>query len=174
MAAPLRKGTLVLSKPNERRHMHFAHHGLVVLAVRAEPLAQIGILSACFAIAIVAAKGDLLPYGLRWPPSWCSAMAAEALALQVVLEHGPFAPAVRTDNQPLITAASGSNASATHHSRPLARICKRVTHIVGDDISTLVTSCKLVSLPAHKSRTAIGEAKKRGWHTPHCRRLECQ
>ena len=41
-----------------------------------------------FGIALVTVEGDLLAYGLGWPPSWCAtAAAAEVWALQIVLEH---------------------------------------------------------------------------------------
>ena len=88
---------------------------------------------------------------------------ARSWTLQVVLENCPFSPAVRTHCQVLITAASAGTTSATHHSRPLARIWNRVAHSVGDDwddISALVTSGELVRVLAHLSHTAIGETKK--------------
>ena len=53
-------------------------------------------------------------------------------------------PEMRTDFQALVTAASGGNASATLQLRSLARIWKRVAHIASDDISSLVTSGKLL------------------------------
>ena len=113
-----------------------------------------------FGIAVVATVGDLLAYGMGWPPSWCAtASAAEAWTLQIVLEHCPFPPAVRTDCMAVIASAQGGTAAATHHSRPLAKIWKTIAQIVGQDIATLVSNGKLVWVPAHRLITDIGEAK---------------
>jgi hypothetical protein len=114
-----------------------------------------------FGIVVVSATGDLLGYGLGWPPSWCTtAAAAEAWALQFVVDYCPFVPAIRTDCQALVTTAASGTPSATHHTRPLARVWKRIAHSAGDDIADMVSCGKLVWVPAHKSHRAIGEAKK--------------
>ena len=74
-----------------------------------------------FGLAAVTFEGDLVAYGLGWPPSWCdTAASAEAWAMLTVLTHCPFVPPVRTDCQALLTTALAGNASATHHDRPLA------------------------------------------------------
>ena len=80
--------------------------------------------------------------------------------MQFVVDFCPFVPAIRTDCQALITTAAAGTASATHHARPLARVWKRIAHSVGDNIADMVTSGKLVWIPAHKSHKAIGEVKK--------------
>ena len=77
-----------------------------------------------------------------------------------MLAQCPFVPSIRTDCQALLTTALAGTASATHHDRPLARIWLRIAHIVGDDLASLVTSGKLVWMPAHKSLSAIGVATK--------------
>jgi hypothetical protein len=114
-----------------------------------------------FGIAVASRHGDLLAYGMGWPPSWCdTAAAAEAWALQFVVCSCPFVPAIRTDCQALVTTAVAGTSDATHHARPLARIWTRIAHAVDDDLAAIVTSGKLVWMPAHKSHTAIGEALK--------------
>jgi hypothetical protein len=64
-----------------------------------------------FGIAVVSQEGDLLAYGLGWPPTWCAiAAAAEVWALQVVLENCPFPPQMRTDCMAILTTARGGSA----------------------------------------------------------------
>ena len=76
-----------------------------------------------FGIVVTSAQGELLAYGLGWPPSWCdTAAAAEAWALQFVVCSCPFLPDIRTDCQALISTAASGTKEATHHGRPLARI----------------------------------------------------
>ena len=65
----------------------------------------------------------------------------------------------RGDCQALVTTATAGTVSATHHARLLARVWNRRAHAVGDDIADIVTSGKLVWVPAHKSHTAIGEVE---------------
>ena len=85
-----------------------------------------------FGIAVVSEQGDLLAYGLGWPPTWCStAAAAEAWALHTVLDVCPFPPQLRTDCMALLSAAASGTARATHHSRPLARIWKAIGFTLG-------------------------------------------
>ena len=122
---------------------------------RWEPLRFTG-----FGIAVVSDTGDLLAYGLGWPPSWCdTAAAAEAWALQVVLTLCPFPPQTRTDCMALLTTAKFGTASATHHSKPLARVWKLIAETLDVDISALLQGDKLAWMPAHKSLTAVGEVK---------------
>jgi hypothetical protein len=113
-----------------------------------------------FGLAAVTSDGDLVAYGLGWPPSWCdTAASAEAWDMLTVLSYCPFVPLIRTDCQALLTTALAGNASATHHDRPLARVWSMVAHIVGDDLSSIVNSGKLVWMPAHKSQKAVGVAQ---------------
>ena len=113
-----------------------------------------------FGIAVVSLEGDLLAYGLGWPPTWCStAAAAEAWALQTVLRECPFPPQMRTDCMSLLTTARLGSAKATHHSRPSARIWKTISETLGVDISTLVQGGKLAWVPAHQSLQMVGETK---------------
>ena len=50
-------------------------------------------------------------------------------------------------------------ANACDSSKVLARIWKQIAEIMGDDVSTLVTSGKLVWMPAHLSRSRVGQSK---------------
>ena len=110
-----------------------------------------------FGVAAVSNLGDLVAYGLGWPPSWCdTAAAAEAWALLEVLTQCPFVPHIRTDCLALLTTAKAGTAGATHHNRPLARIWCRIAHVLDGDVAELVSSGKVVWMPAHKSHTAIG------------------
>ena len=112
-----------------------------------------------FGIAAVSNQGDLLAYGLGWPPSWCdTAAAAEAWALLEVLLHCPFTPSIRTDCQALLSTATAGTTCATHHDRPLARVWSMIAHAADGDVADLVNSGKLVWMPAHKSHHAIGNA----------------
>ena len=113
-----------------------------------------------YGIAVVAADGSLLGYGLGWPPSWCTtAAAAEAWALSIVLTQVPFPPQLRTDCLALLHTARAGTRRATHHSRPLARIWKMIAETIGTDIASLMHNDLLVWLPAHKSLNAVGEVK---------------
>ena len=59
-----------------------------------------------FGAAAVSNDGDLVSYGLGWPPSWCDTAApAEAWAMLTVLAQCPFVPPIRTDCQALLTTA---------------------------------------------------------------------
>ena len=105
-------------------------------------------------------EGDLLAYGLGWPPTWCAtAAAAEAWALQVVLENCPFPPQMRTDCMAILTTARSGSAQATHHSRPLARVWRRIAEVLGVDIAMLLVADRLAWVPAHRSLSAVGEVK---------------
>ena len=76
-----------------------------------------------FGVAAVSSAGDLLAFGLGWPPSWCdTAAAAEAWAMFVVVNQCPFVPPIRTDCHALLSSALAGASSATHHDRPLARV----------------------------------------------------
>ena len=56
--------------------------------------------TAGFGVAVFGVDGDLLAYGVAWPPSWrATAASAEAWALQVVLENCPFSRDIRTDKR---------------------------------------------------------------------------
>ena len=109
---------------------------------------------------MVSEQGDLLAYGLGWPPTWCStAASAEAWALHTVLDVCPFPPQLRTDCMALLSAAASGTARVTHHSRPLARIWKAIGFTLGCDVVTLVKNELLAWMPAHQSLRTIGEAK---------------
>ena len=69
-------------------------------------------------------------------------------------------PPIRTDCQALLTTALAGNASAIHHDRPLARFWSMIAQIVGDDLASIVSSGKVVWMPAHKSHLAAGVAMK--------------
>ncbi len=77
--------------------------------------------------------------------------------MQVVLEQCPFPPQIRTDCMALLATARSGTARATHHSRPLARVWKRIAVVLGVDIATLMQADKLAWVPAHKSLSAVGE-----------------
>ena len=68
-------------------------------------------------------------------------------------------PNVRTDCQSLLSAAMAGTAIAGGADKVLGRIWRDIANIVGDDVSTIVSSGKLVWLPAHQSRTRVGQAK---------------
>ncbi len=59
----------------------------------------------------------------------------------------------------LLTTAKFGTASATHHSKPLARVWKLIAETLDVDISVLLQGDKLAWVPAHKSLTAVGEVK---------------
>ena len=113
-----------------------------------------------FGIAVASKSGSLLGYGFGWPPSWCTtAAAAEAWALQVVLETCPFPPKMRTDCLALLSTAREGSRRAEHHSRPLARIWRLIRQAIDVDIASLVDGGLLAWVPAHKTLKAVGEAK---------------
>ncbi len=113
-----------------------------------------------FGVAVVAESGALIGHGLGWPPSWVTtAAAAEAWALSVVLSLVPFPPQLRTDCLALLQTAKEGTQKATHHSKPLARIWKRIAESMDVNVSELVVGGKLVWFPAHLTHKAIGEAK---------------
>ena len=113
-----------------------------------------------FGVAVATPGGRLLGYGLGRPPTWCgTAAAAEAWALQTVIQLCPFPPAMRTDCLSLLKTAQAGTQSATKASRPLARVWNLIAEAIGLDLSTLTSSGLLVWVPAHHSHNAVGEAK---------------
>jgi hypothetical protein len=109
---------------------------------------------------VVSCNGDLLAYGMGWPPEWCeTAAAAEAWALLAVLRQCPFPPMTKTDCMSLLSTAVAGSARATHHSRPLARVWRAIDELLGGDISTLVRESLLVWMPAHQSLLMVGVTK---------------
>ena len=113
-----------------------------------------------FGVAVATPGGDLLGYGLGWPPTWVTtAAAAEAWALSVVLELVPFPPPLRTDCLALLQTAREGTSKAIHHSKPLARIWKRIANTIGDDVSLLMNDDTLVWFPAHHTWRSVGEVK---------------
>ena len=113
-----------------------------------------------FAIAVATPEGRLLGYRLGWPPTWCAiAVAAEAWALQTVIQLCPFPPAMRTDCLSLLKTAQAGTLSATKASRPLARVWKLIADALGLHLSSLTSSGLLVWVPARHSHNAVGEAR---------------
>ena len=113
-----------------------------------------------FGVAIVSQHGDLLAYGLGWPPSWCStAAAAETWALQFILRATPFPPTMKTDCLSLLATCRLGSKRATHHSRVLARVWVAISEAMDIDITALHEQGNLVWVPAHKSIKCVGEAK---------------
>ena len=108
---------------------------------------------------MVSTDGVLLAFGFGRPPARCkTAAAAEAWALYIVLDENAFMPHVRTDCQSLLSAAMAGSAIAGGADKVLGRIWRDIASIVGDDVSTIVSSGKLVWLPAHQSRARVGQA----------------
>ena len=102
-----------------------------------------------FGVAVATPGGDLLGYGLGWPPTWVTtAAAAEAWALSEVLELVPFPPPLRTDCLALLQTAREGTSKAIHHSKPLARIWKRIANTIDGDVSLLMNDDTLVWFPA--------------------------
>ena len=113
-----------------------------------------------FGVAVVSAEGDLLAYGLGWPPTWCStAAAAEAWALQYIISCTPFPPKMKTDCLSLVTTCMQGTHRATHHSRVLARVWIAIGKAIDVDITSLHENGRLIWVPAHKSISSVGEAK---------------
>ena len=102
----------------------------------------------------------LLAFGSGRPPASCNtAAAAEAWALLTVLNENAFVPNVRTDCLSLLSAAMAGTTNACGSDKALARIWKQIAEIVGDDVSSIVTSGKLVWMPAHLPRSRVGQTK---------------
>ena len=77
----------------------------------------------------------------------------------MILAQCPLSPQMRTDYMAIITIALAGTICAAHHSRRLARMWECIGRTNGEDVATLARDGKLVWLLAHKSSSAIGEAK---------------
>ena len=109
-----------------------------------------------FAIVVVSKSQGLVGFGGGTPPWWCrTAASAETWALQVALSYDTSDSQLRTDCQSLLTIAESGLMEATAASRPLARVWHMIAHHVDDDIASLVSSQRLVWLPAHQTTGAI-------------------
>jgi hypothetical protein len=109
-----------------------------------------------FALVLVTGCGDLAAYGFGVPPSWCrTAAAAEAWALYEALAQEPFAPRLRTDCQSLLATAREGEVQAIAASRPLARVWRLIANTLDGDLESLVSSGRLVWMPAHQQLSAI-------------------
>ncbi len=109
-----------------------------------------------FAIVVVSKSRGLVGLGGGTPPWWCrTAAAAEAWALQVALGLCEWNSQLRTDCESLLTIAEAGLISATMASKPLARIWAMVGQHLDGDIVSIVTSQRLVWLPAHLTTSAI-------------------
>jgi hypothetical protein len=67
-------------------------------------------------------------------------------------------PQVRTDCQSLLSAAMAGTTAAGGADKVLGRIWREIADIICEDVSTMVTSGKLVWMPAHQSRNNVGQA----------------
>ena len=113
-----------------------------------------------FGIAVVAVNGRLIGFGSGRPPARCStAASAEAYALFTVLTENAFTPHIRTDCLSLLLVASSGTLHASDAKKVLARIWRDIADILGEDTAVLVDSGRLVWLPAHTSRSSIGNVK---------------
>ncbi len=109
-----------------------------------------------FAIVVVSKSRGLIGMGGGTPPWWCrTAAAAEAWALQVALGLCAFDSQIRTDCESLLTTAEMGLLAATTASRPLARIWAMIGQHLDGDIVSIVSSQRLVWLPAHQTTAAI-------------------
>ena len=120
-----------------------------------------------FGIVVVGADGSLLAFGAGSPPGWCTtAAAAEAWALQEVLQASPEPPCMRTDCQTLLSTLRAGVEAAVDPKRPLARIWKRIAHVLDGDFQALHEAGRLVWMPAHCTLSAVGEVKTPSIHLP--------
>ena len=114
-----------------------------------------------FALAAVTREGDLCAWGWGVPPRWCdSASAAEAWALCTVLRLSPGHPRIITDCLGLVHTAANGTAAATTSKKHLARVWRHIAGTLDGRLEQLVSSNRLIWMPAHKSATAIGQACK--------------
>ena len=113
------------------------------------------------ALVAVSGSGDLVAYGNAVPPPWVrTAAAAELWAVLLVLSWATVTPRICTDCRSILTAAASGTAQATAPTGMLARIWSRVAAVVAGDVAELVTSGKLIWMPAHTTPAMVGTARR--------------
>ena len=114
-----------------------------------------------FGIAVIGNDGSLLGFGNGNPPPWVtSAAGAEAWALSVIVGMCPSLPCVVTDCKGVRDVLCAGRASATAHTRPLARIWKTIFHALDDLDDPERYGRRLVWMPAHGATHTIGKVTK--------------
>ena len=120
-------------KLDDQRHRHLVFHGLLALTVRMAPFASTWVSQWLVnlddtnerlddAIWYCDGSRSLLHGEWKLPMGSLSLASRWLQPFRVVLENSSFPPAVRTDCQAVVTAASEAMASAIHQSRILPRI----------------------------------------------------
>ena len=114
-----------------------------------------------FGVAAVSRSGDLCAWGWGVPPHWCdSASAAEAWALSIVLRLSPGHSYIVTDCLGLVNTARQGTPAAMTSKKHLARVWKHIANSLDGKLEVLTQGNALVWMPAHRSATAIGNARK--------------
>ena len=108
-----------------------------------------------FGIAVVDSDGGLVAYGAGIPPSFVTDSGmAELWAVWTAIESCPATPNIITDCLGILNTAKAGTAAATSPKNVSARTWRLIAGALEGDVGKLAE--KLVWMPAHQTRTAIG------------------
>ena len=119
-------------------------------------LTQVG-----FSIVVVSIDGDLIGIGCGTPPPWIdNSGGAEAWAFYAVLSMTVHVPIIITDYLGILNGLAGGRSKAASPSRSLARIWNMIFNCLDCDHVSREVRDRVVWMPSHGARHAIGEAVK--------------
>ena len=114
-----------------------------------------------FGAVAIGDANEILAMGYGVPPAWIkNAAGAEGWALHVVLRATVAPPTVTTDCLGLVEQLARGFADATSSRRPLARLWKLMAVSLDYHIPDDWPHGRLRWMPAHKTRAAIGTARR--------------